>query len=182
MQETRTNTLGNALSWLEQGYSALKIDALAVFGVITMLILLLCAGAYQEAVRQAHLALGLTAPQDSTVMQIVHMVNQYGLAVLVAICYFSNATTGGLRREMVIDIVSISLGVLLPQLVFHATTIWTMQDVIVSTNMTVNAGVVSAINTEWMIVWVLSMLVVGLAFSTWRVAQRTTRRPAARFE
>src|SRR5690606_21037685 len=160
----------------EQGYSALKIDALAVFGVITMLILLLCAGAYQEAVRQAHLALGLTAPQAATGLEVVHMGNQYSLALLVARCYFSNSTTGGLRREMVIDIVSISLGVLLPQLVFHATTVFTMQNLIVANNISVNSSVVSALNTEWLIVWSLSMLVVGLAFLTWRVVHKPRLR------
>lgn len=179
MQDTRTGTLTNALAWLEQGYSSLKLDALAVFAVISLLIVLLCAGAYQDAVRQAHLALGVPAPQDSTVIEIVQLVNQYGLALLVAICYFSNATSGGLRREMMIDMVSIALGVLLPQLVFHATTVWTMQNVIIANSLNVNGSVVHALNMEWLIVWVLSMLVVGLSFLTWRVTQRPRRHARA---
>ena len=173
MQNTRANTMfSNALNWVELTYSSLRVDSYAVFGVITLLVVLLCAGAYQEAVRQAYVALGTTSPQAPGMMQIVDLVNQYGLALLVAICYFSNATEKGVRREMFIDIVSISLGVLLPQLVFHATTVWTMQDVILNSNLTVNGAVVSAMNTEWLIVWTLSMVVIGLAFTTWRAAQR----------
>lgn len=183
MQNTRaTSLMTNAISWVELTYSSLKVDAYAVFGVITLLVVLLCAGAYQEAVHQAYVGLGTTSPQAPGMMQIVDLVNQYGLALLVAICYFSNATEKGTRREMFIDVVSIALGVLLPQLVFHATTVWTMQDVIINTNLSVNAAVVGAINTEWMIVWVLSMLVIGLAFTTWRVAQRPSRHNTARFE
>lgn len=175
MQNARAlNMVSNAVNWVELTYSSLKVDAYAVFGVITLLVVLLCAGAYQEAVHQAYLALGSTSPQAPEMMNIVSLVNQYGLALLVAICYFSNATERGTRRELFIDIVSISLGVLLPQLVFHATTVWTMQDVILSTNISVNGAVVAAINTEWMIVWALSLLVIGLAFHTWRVAQRPT--------
>ena len=174
MQNTRTNSMfSNALTWVELTYSSLKVDSYAVFGVITLLVVLLCAGAYQEAVHQAYLALGTTSPQAPGMMQIVNLVNQYGLALLVAICYFSNATEKGMRREMFIDIVSIALGVLLPQLVFHATTVWTMQDVILSANMSVGGAVVSAMNTEWLIVWTLSMVVIGLAFVTWRAAQRS---------
>lgn len=186
MQNTRATTVfSNALTWVELTYSSLKVDAYAVFGVITLLIVLLCAGAYQEAVQQAYLALGSTSPQDPGMMQIVGGVNQYGLALLVAICYFSNATEKGTRRELFIDVVSIALGVLLPQLVFHTTTVWTMQDIIVNTNLSVNAAVVSAINTEWMIVWGLSMVVIGVAFTTWRVSQRHTQRAhntSSRFE
>ncbi len=173
MQNTRAlNMVSGALNWVELTYSSLKVDAYAVFGVITLLVVLLCAGAYQEAVHQAYLALNSTSPQAPEMMNIVSLVNQYGLALLVAICYFSNATERGTRREMFIDIVSISLGVLLPQLVFHATTVWTMQDVILNTNISVNGAVVAAMNTEWLIVWALSLLVIGLAFHTWRVAQR----------
>lgn len=181
MQNTRANTfVSNALNWVELTYSSLRVDAYAVFGVITLLVILLCAGAYQEAVNQAYLALGTESPQAPGMMQIVNLVNQYGLALLVAICYFSNATESGTRRELFIDIVSIALGVLLPQLVFHTTTVWTMQDIIVNTNLSVNAAVVSAINTEWMIVWTLSMLVVGLAFVAWRTAQRSSTQHASR--
>lgn len=173
MQNTRAlNMVSTAVNWVEMTYSSLRVDAYAVFGVITLLVVLLCAGAYQEAVHQAYIALGSTSPQAPEMMNIVSLVNQYGLALLVGICYFSNATERGTRRELFIDIVSISLGVLLPQLVFHATTVWTMQDVIVNTNLTVNGAVVSAMNTEWMIVWALSLVVIGLAFHTWRVAQR----------
>ncbi len=176
MQQTRTPVLSNALTWLELTYSSLKADSLVIFGVITLVIALLCAGAYQEAVWQASLSLSLTPPQEPTVMRIVDLVNQYGLGVLVAICYFSNVTDSGTRREMLVDVVCITAGVLLPQLVFHGTTVWTLQDLIAANNLSVGSAVVSALNLEWLVVWGLSMSLVGLAF--W--ARRIVRRPEAR--
>lgn len=172
MEDTRSTVLGNAMTWVELTYSSVKLDALAVFGVITLIILLLCTGAYQEAVRQAHLAFNAPTPQDPAMMPIVNLVNQYGTGLLVAICYFSNATKSGLRREMFIDIVTIALGVLLPQLVFHATYVWTTQEVVTANNFGVNGSVIQTLNMEWMLVWGISMALAGLAFTAWRFARR----------
>jgi hypothetical protein len=96
---------------------------------------------------------------------------------LVAICYFSNATDSGTRREMFIDGVSIAVGVLLPQLVFHATSVWAMQDIISVNNFSINSGAVQALNMEWVIVWAISMMLVGLAALTYRFTRRPVRRP-----
>jgi hypothetical protein len=174
MQNARTNNKAvDALAWVQLTYSSLKIDFYVVFAVIGLMVLLMCAGAYQEAVKQAYLFLQMQPEQDANVMQVVDIVNQYGFAALIALCYFSNVTEGGKRREMMVDLLTITVGLLMPNLVFHAAWLYTTNDLINSRVLTVNHAAVSAINLEWMIVWAISMLLVGAALFSWRIASRS---------
>jgi hypothetical protein len=177
MQQMRThNKLGDALAWVQLTYSSLKLDAIVIFGVIGLMIALMSMGAYQEALKQAHLFLGMTPEQDAGVMQIVDIVNQYGLAALIGLCYFSNVTgEGAKRRELMIDLLTIAAGFLMPNLVFHAAWLYTTNDLISANTLTINYAAVSTINLEWVIVWAISMALVGVALFSWRIAGRGTK-------
>jgi hypothetical protein len=166
----KNNPLSNALAWLELTYSNIRMNTFVVFAVIGLGIAILCAGAYHEAAQQASAFMGLSSQPESLITQVIHLVNQYGLGVLVAICYFSNATHGGKRRELVVDAICIVLGVLLPQLVYHSTWLYVTQDIINTYLTAVSTQVVNAINLEWMITVGLSFLLIAVAFWTWRSA------------
>jgi hypothetical protein len=168
----KNNPLSNALTWLELTYSNIKLNTFAVFAIIGLLIAILSAGAYQEAVTQASAFMGLAAQPDTLMTQVIHLVNQYGLGVLIAVCYFSNATHGGKRRELVVDAISIALGILLPQLVYHSTWLFTTQNIINTYLSAVSTQVVNAINLEWTITLGISLALIGVAFWTWRTAFR----------
>lgn len=158
MQNVRRNKLADVLAWLELTYSSLKLDAFAILGAIALTIVLMCAGAYHEALQQASMFLAVTPQQDATLMQVVNLINQYGLGVLIAICYFSNVSEGGKRRELLIDALCIAVGVLLPQLVFHVSWLYIAQEMIRTYSLTVSPAVVNTINLEWLTVWGLSLL------------------------
>ncbi len=169
MQNIRRIKLADALAWLELSYSSLKLDAFAIFAAIALTIVLMCAGAYQEAVRQASLFLAVTPQQDATLMQVTNLINQYGLGLLVAICYFSNVSGQGRRRELVIDALCIALGVLLPQIVFHVSWLYIAREIINTYGLTVGPAVVNTINLEWQIVWGLSLLIGLVALQARRL-------------
>lgn len=177
MQHTRNqNRFGNAVAWLQHTYSSLKLDSLVIFGVVGLMIALMCAGAYQEAVTQAYAFLNMTSEQNPTVMELVNIVNQYGLAALIALCYFSNVSEGGTRRELTIDLLTIAVGFLMPTLVFHASWLYITNDLISTFTLTVNHVAVNAINLEWVIVWVVSLLLVGAALLSWRIAGQSLNK------
>ncbi len=198
MQNTRTNRLSDAFAWVELTYSSLKLDTYLLIGAIVLTIILMCAGAYQEAVRQASLFLAVIPQQEATLMQVVNLINgavgepltsppgplsiqwrggdkpqrvsttngfansiinQYGLGLLIAICYFSNVSESGKRRELLLDVLCIAAGVLVPQLVFHVSWLYTAQGIINIYGLTVSPEVVNTIGMEWFTVWGLSMIV-----------------------
>lgn len=174
MQITRPD-FSTLLTRLELTYSSLKLDVYVVFGLIALVILVMCGGAYQEAVQQAGLYLGVTLPQDPTLMEIVRIVNQFGLAALIAICYLSNVTNGGKRRELLIDGITVAVGFLLPQLTFHATWLYVTNELIYTQGMLVNSTVVSTIHAEWLIVLGATLALITLALLTWRIAHRSSK-------
>jgi hypothetical protein len=139
-------------------YSNLKLDVYILVGVIAIAIAAMCLGAYQEAVQQASLFLALTPQQESTMMQVVNLINQYGLGVLIAICYFSNVSGGGKRRELLMDALCIAVGVLLPQLVFHISWLYTAHSIINTYNLTISAAAVNVISLEWLTVCALAIV------------------------
>ena len=169
MQNIRPNKVSDALAWIQLTYSSLKLDTFVLLGAIALTIVLMCAGAYQEAVRQASLFLAVTPQQDITMMQVVNLINQYGLGVLIAICYFSNVSEGGKRRELLIDALCIAVGVLLPQLVFHVSWLYTTQGIINLYGLTVSPEVVNTFGMEWLAVWTLSMIFGLVAFQAQRL-------------
>lgn len=186
MQETRSNSrLADALAWLELTYSQLKVDTYIVFGMIALVITLLSAGAYQEAVVQASAFLGVPRLPNEGVTPVISLINQYGLGVLIAVCYFSNATKGGKRRELVVDALTIALGVLIPQLVFHATWLFVAHEVVNTRVPMVTMLVVNAINQEWLIVGGVMLLLIAVVSAGWRTlfqraASDPTRKPDAK--
>lgn len=180
MQHIRTNKLSDAFVWLQLTYSSLKLDAFVVFGALTLAVVLMCTGAYQEAVRQASLFLALMPQQDATLMQLVNLVNQYGLAVFIAVCYFSNVSKGGKRRELLIDALCIAVGVLLPQLAFHVSWLATAQDIINTYGLTVSAAVVNTISLEWLTVCALVILSGVVALQARRLGSPKVRAKASK--
>jgi hypothetical protein len=183
MQITRPNFVSDLLTRLELTYSSLKVDAYVVFGLIALVTLIMCGGAYQAAVQQASLYLGVTPQQDPTLMQIANLVNQYGLAVLIAICYVSNVTRGGKRRELLVDAICVAVGFLLPQLTFHATWLYVTRELIITQAMLLNSAVVSAIHMEWVTVLGATLALVALALQSWRIAHRgSASKPTARIQ
>lgn len=180
MQISRPDFVSNLLTRIELSYSSLRLDTYVIFGLISLVILVMCGGAYQEAVQQASLYLGVTPDQDPTMMAVVGLVNQYGLAVLVAICYFSNITQSGTRRELLVDAVTLAIGFLLPQLTFHSTWLYSVRELVVGQNMMVNSGVVNAINIEWLIVLGCTVLLLWLAQQTWKIARNGGSQSSAR--
>jgi hypothetical protein len=97
------------------------------------------------------------------------------LGVLVAICYFSNVSEGGKRRELVIDALCIAVGVLLPQLVFHISWLYIAQEIISTYNLSVSPAVVNTINLEWLTVWGLSFLFGIVALQARRIEPPSKR-------
>lgn len=173
MQISRPNFVSNLLIRLELSYSSLKIDAYVIFGLIALVIVVMCGGAYQDAVRQASEYLSVAPQQDPTMMWVADLINQYGLAFLVALCYFSNITNSGRRREMIVDAITVAIGFLLPQLTFHSTWLYVTHEIIAAQGMMINSAVVTTINIEWLIVLATTLLLLWLAQQTWRIARRS---------
>lgn len=172
MQISRPNFVSNLLTRLELSYSSLRIDTYVIFGLIAPVIAVMCGGAYQDAVRQASAYLSVTTQQDPTMMSVVNLVNQYGLALLIAICYLSNITKSGRRRELLVDAITVAIGFFLPQLTFHSTWLYVTHEIVAAQGMMVNSAVVTAINIEWLIVLGTTVLLLILAQHTWRIARR----------
>ena len=70
----------------------------------------------------------------------------------------------GTRREVLVDAVTIASGFLLPQVVFHATWIFVTEQIITTQALTVSAPLVSSLNQAWLLVWGMSLALVGLAW------------------
>jgi hypothetical protein len=172
VQISRPNFVSNLLTRLELSYSSLRIDTYVIFGLIALVIAVMCGGAYQDAVRQASAYLSVTTQQDPTMMSVVNLVNQYGLALLIAICYLSNITKSGRRRELLVDAITVAIGFFLPQLTFHSTWLYVTHEIVAAQGMMVNSAVVTAINIEWLIVLGTTVLLLILAQHTWRIARR----------
>jgi hypothetical protein len=164
---------------LESTYSKVKLDAVVVFATMGLLILLMCAGAYQEAVRQASFYLGIMPDQNTAVMQVVEVVNRYGLAGLIAMCYFTNVSQGSKKRELFIDGISIAFGALLPQLAFHATWLYVIHSLITSRAATVSSSTLQAVYTEWLVVAGVGVLLIALGIQTWRILNKSSKAEAA---
>ena len=152
MQNVRTSKLGDALTWVELTYNNIKLEVYVFFGVLAIIIVVMCLGAYLEALQQASLFLALTPQQDAAMMQVMNLINQYGLGVLVAICYFSNVWGGGKRRDLLLDALCIAAAVLLPQLVFHSAWLYAAHTIINTYGLTVSAAVVNTVSLEWLTV------------------------------
>lgn len=172
VQQAIPKQLSGVLARFEGTYSKLKVDALVVFATLGLLVALMCVGAYQEAVRQGSFYLGVMPEQDPFIMQVVSLVNQYGLAALIALCYFSNVSHDSKRRELMIDALCIGFGAALPQLTFHATWLYVLYDLITTNAQTVSSVTVGAIYTEWLVTLGLVALTAGLIAQAVRVIRR----------
>ena len=182
MQNTRPNksSLADALAWLELTYSNLKINTFVIFALIGVLIALMSIGAYQQAAQQATFFLGVppTITETNVLNQVLRFVSDYGLAGVIAICYFSNATQGSKRRELTVDALSIALAIIVPQVVFHAGWLWTVQSLITTRVPVVAAAGVAVINQEWLTTVAFSAGLLFILAQGWRVLRRSDKADA----
>ncbi|MDX2161565.1 MAG: hypothetical protein SF162_09590 [bacterium] len=183
MEKTRREQkpLSDALAWLELTYSNLKIESYLIFVIVGLLIAVMSVGAHQEAVRQSSLFFGVVPAQTepSLVNSVLRLVNDYGFAALIAVCYFSNATKGDKRRELTVDALCIAFGLIIPQLVFHGSWLFMAHQFVNTRIPVISALQFNGTTGEWLITFGLVAAFTVTLAQTWRVIRRGRAEAAA---